>query len=187
MPKPKVAFYWCASCGGCEETVVDLAEDILGVVEKVDIVLWPVAMDFKYKDVEALPDKFWREKKYSKDQGGISAVMAELLTKGTPTRNAQEIAVAVDERHDPLLVGDRDVGTQEVVGAQLSDRLGQLRRGAIPELIDGVNAQVVDRPLHGRADVEDQRAVVGHPRRRVHQSVQRDVGRAAAGNRPLHA
>ncbi len=57
MPKPKVAFYWCASCGGCEETVVDLAEDILGVVEKVDIVLWPVAMDFKYKDVQAMPDK----------------------------------------------------------------------------------------------------------------------------------
>jgi F420-non-reducing hydrogenase small subunit len=57
MPKPKVAFYWCASCGGCEETVVDLAEDILGVVEKVDIVLWPVALDFKYKDVEALPDQ----------------------------------------------------------------------------------------------------------------------------------
>ena len=57
MPKPKVAFYWCASCGGCEETVVDLAEDILGVVEKVDIVLWPVAMDFKYKDVEAMADQ----------------------------------------------------------------------------------------------------------------------------------
>jgi F420-non-reducing hydrogenase small subunit len=57
MPKPKVAFYWCASCGGCEETVVDLAEDILGVVEKVDIVLWPVAMDFKYKDIKAMADK----------------------------------------------------------------------------------------------------------------------------------
>ncbi len=56
MPKPKVAFYWCASCGGCEETVVDLAEDILGVVEKLDIVLWPVAMDFKYADVEAMED-----------------------------------------------------------------------------------------------------------------------------------
>jgi len=25
------------------------------VVEKVDIVLWPVAMDFKYKDIEAMP------------------------------------------------------------------------------------------------------------------------------------
>jgi F420-non-reducing hydrogenase small subunit len=57
MPKPKVAFYWCASCGGCEETVVDLAEGILAVVEKVDIVLWPVAMDFKYKDVEAMADQ----------------------------------------------------------------------------------------------------------------------------------
>lgn len=55
--KPKVAFYWCASCGGCEEAVVDLAEDILGVVEKVDIVLWPVAMDFKYKDIKAMPDQ----------------------------------------------------------------------------------------------------------------------------------
>ncbi len=56
MGKPKVAFYWCASCGGCEEAVVDLAEDILKVVEAVEIVFWPVAMDFKVKDVEALGD-----------------------------------------------------------------------------------------------------------------------------------
>jgi len=55
--KPKVAFYWCASCGGCEESVVDLAETILDVVAKVDIVMWPVAMDFKRQDVEAMPDK----------------------------------------------------------------------------------------------------------------------------------
>jgi F420-non-reducing hydrogenase small subunit len=55
--KPKVAFYWCASCGGCEESVVDLAETILDVVAKVDIVLWPVAMDFKRQDVEAMPDQ----------------------------------------------------------------------------------------------------------------------------------
>jgi F420-non-reducing hydrogenase small subunit len=54
--KPKVAFYWCASCGGCEEAIVDLAEDILKVVEAVDIVLWPVALDFKRADVEAMPD-----------------------------------------------------------------------------------------------------------------------------------
>ena len=56
MTKPKVAFYWCASCGGCEETVVDLNEDILKVADAVDIVLWPVALDFKKKDVEALKD-----------------------------------------------------------------------------------------------------------------------------------
>lgn len=54
MSKPKVAFYWCASCGGCEEAVVDLAEDILKVADAVEFVLWPVAMDFKRKDVEAL-------------------------------------------------------------------------------------------------------------------------------------
>ena len=56
MAKPKVAFYWCASCGGCEETVVDLNEDLLKVAEAVDIVLWPVALDFKKKDIEALSD-----------------------------------------------------------------------------------------------------------------------------------
>jgi F420-non-reducing hydrogenase small subunit len=55
--KPKVAFYWCASCGGCEEAVLDLNEEILKVVEAVDIVFWPVALDFKEKDVEAMPDR----------------------------------------------------------------------------------------------------------------------------------
>ena len=56
MAKPKVAFYWCASCGGCEEAVVDLNEDLLKVADAVDIVLWPVALDFKRKDIEALSD-----------------------------------------------------------------------------------------------------------------------------------
>ena len=56
MSKPKVGFYWCASCGGCEEAVVDLAEEILGVVEAVEIAFWPVAMDFKRADVEAMRD-----------------------------------------------------------------------------------------------------------------------------------
>jgi len=54
--KPKVAIYWNASCGGCEEAWVDLAEDILVVADAVDIVLWPVALDFKRKHIEALKD-----------------------------------------------------------------------------------------------------------------------------------
>jgi F420-non-reducing hydrogenase small subunit len=54
--KPKVAFYWCAGCGGCDETVVDLDEQIFDVVAAVDLVFWPVALDFKRKDVERLPD-----------------------------------------------------------------------------------------------------------------------------------
>ena len=56
MAKPKVAIYWCASCGGCEETVVDLNENILKVADAVEFVLWPVALDFKKKDAEVLGD-----------------------------------------------------------------------------------------------------------------------------------
>ncbi len=54
--KPRIAMYWCASCGGCEESILDLAEDLLSLREKVEIVFWPIAMDTKYKDVKALPD-----------------------------------------------------------------------------------------------------------------------------------
>ena len=54
--KKKVAFYWCASCGGCEEAVVDLAEFLLDALEQIEIVFWPVAMDFKIEDVEQLKD-----------------------------------------------------------------------------------------------------------------------------------
>jgi len=55
--KLKIAFYWAASCGGCEVAVLDVNEKILDVVAAADIVFWPVAMDIKYKDVEAMPDK----------------------------------------------------------------------------------------------------------------------------------
>jgi len=54
--KPKIGIYWCSSCGGCEEAIVDLNETILDVVAAVDIVFWPVAMDFKYEDVENMED-----------------------------------------------------------------------------------------------------------------------------------
>jgi len=55
--KLKIAFYWSASCGGCEIAVLDVNEKILDVVAKADIVFWPVAIDIKYKDIEAMPDK----------------------------------------------------------------------------------------------------------------------------------
>ncbi|MCW3985429.1 MAG: oxidoreductase [Candidatus Bathyarchaeota archaeon] len=55
--KLKFAFYWAASCGGCEIAVLDINEKILDVVAKADIVFWPVAIDIKYRDVENMPDK----------------------------------------------------------------------------------------------------------------------------------
>lgn len=56
MSKPKLALYWAASCGGCEIAVLDVEEKILDVADFFDIVFWPCAMDFKYKDVEAMAD-----------------------------------------------------------------------------------------------------------------------------------
>jgi len=56
--KLKVAFYWAASCGGCEIAVLDINEKILDVLQIADIVFWPVAIDIKYKDVENMPDKY---------------------------------------------------------------------------------------------------------------------------------
>jgi len=56
--KLKFAFYWAASCGGCEIAVLDINEKILDVIALADIVFWPVAMDIKYKDVEAMPNKY---------------------------------------------------------------------------------------------------------------------------------
>jgi F420-non-reducing hydrogenase small subunit len=57
MPdKPKIAFYWCAGCGGCEESVIDLAGGLLNLSEKADIVFWPVALDARYRDLQAFDD-----------------------------------------------------------------------------------------------------------------------------------
>ncbi len=54
--KLKIALYWGAACGGCDVAVLDLNEKILDVGAAADILLWPVATDGKYKDIEALPD-----------------------------------------------------------------------------------------------------------------------------------
>jgi F420-non-reducing hydrogenase small subunit len=54
--KPKFAMYWAASCGGCEIAVLNIHEKILDVDANFEVVFWPVAMDVKYKDVEAMED-----------------------------------------------------------------------------------------------------------------------------------
>ncbi|HSF82331.1 MAG TPA: F420-nonreducing hydrogenase [Anaerolineales bacterium] len=55
--KPKFAMYWAASCGGCEIAVLNTHEKILDVDANFEVVFWPVAMDAKYKDVQAMEDK----------------------------------------------------------------------------------------------------------------------------------
>ncbi|MCK9423054.1 MAG: F420-nonreducing hydrogenase [Bacteroidales bacterium] len=56
-PKIKLAIYWGAACGGCCVSVLDTHEKLLDIVANADLVFWPIAMDIKYKDVEAMPDQ----------------------------------------------------------------------------------------------------------------------------------
>jgi len=58
MAKIKIAQYWGAGCGGCDVALLDIDEKILGVAEIADIVFWPIAVDTKLKDVEAMPDGY---------------------------------------------------------------------------------------------------------------------------------
>lgn len=57
MPKPKLAVYWAASCGGCDIAILDIEDKILAVADFFDLCFWPCAADFKYADVAAMADK----------------------------------------------------------------------------------------------------------------------------------
>ncbi|MBN1693316.1 MAG: hypothetical protein JW845_07165 [Dehalococcoidales bacterium] len=57
MAKIKLALYWASSCGGCEIAQLQIGEKLLKLIDAADIVFWPVAIDVKYKDVEAMPEK----------------------------------------------------------------------------------------------------------------------------------
>ena len=80
--KPKFSMYWAASCGGCEISVLNIHERILDVDANFEIVFWPVAMDSKYKDLEAMEDNSILLTLFN---GGIrndeNALIARLLRK----------------------------------------------------------------------------------------------------------
>ncbi|MFP4687310.1 MAG: oxidoreductase [bacterium] len=56
MAKAKAAFFWAASCGGCEISMLEIGTKILDVIEHVDIVFWPCIADFKFDDVRDMKD-----------------------------------------------------------------------------------------------------------------------------------
>jgi len=55
--KLKLALYWASSCGGCDIATLAIGDKILELAKVADILLWPIAMDFKYSDVDKWPDK----------------------------------------------------------------------------------------------------------------------------------
>lgn len=52
MPKLNLAVYWTAACGGCDVAILDTEEKILEVGDLANIVIWPLATDGKYADLE---------------------------------------------------------------------------------------------------------------------------------------
>ncbi|MBM4129712.1 oxidoreductase [bacterium] len=54
--KLQVALYWGAACGGCDVAVLDTDAFILDLAAVADIRFWPIAVDGKYADVEAMAD-----------------------------------------------------------------------------------------------------------------------------------
>ncbi len=54
--KLQIAIYWGAACGGCDVAILDTDAFILDVAALADIRLWPLAVDGKYADVEAMED-----------------------------------------------------------------------------------------------------------------------------------
>lgn len=54
--KKRVAMFWASSCGGCDISLLEIGDRILTLAEMADLAFWPCVADFKYHDVERLPD-----------------------------------------------------------------------------------------------------------------------------------
>ena len=52
--KAKVAIVCGAACGGCDVAIINLHEKFLELAEKIEIVFWHTATDFKLEDLEKL-------------------------------------------------------------------------------------------------------------------------------------
>jgi len=81
--KLQLAIYWAAACGGCDVAILDTDEKILNIAEAADIVLWPIAMDFKYEDI------------YKMEPGSIDVC---LFNGAVRTSEQEEIAKALRAR-----------------------------------------------------------------------------------------
>lgn len=54
----KLAVYWASACGGCCVSVLDIHEKLFDVVKAADLIFWPIILDTKYADLEAMEDNF---------------------------------------------------------------------------------------------------------------------------------
>ncbi|TXT54819.1 MAG: F420-non-reducing hydrogenase vhu subunit G [Candidatus Thorarchaeota archaeon] len=53
----RIALAQLTSCWGCDQSLVDLHLTLLEVLPQLEIVYWPAVVDYKLKDLEAMPDE----------------------------------------------------------------------------------------------------------------------------------
>ncbi len=132
--KPKFAMYWGASCGGCEIAVLNTYEKILDVDANFEVVFWPVAMDAKYKDVEAMED---------------GSILLTLCNGGIRTEENEHIAKLL-RRKSKILVAFGSCAQEGCIPGlanfsskkQLFDTVYAEREGGSTENPQGVRPQV---------------------------------------------
>ncbi|MEW6182173.1 MAG: oxidoreductase [Bacillota bacterium] len=56
MSKIRMILNWGASCGGCDVSILDVGRPVLDLPNDAEILYWPVALDFKRRDLETLAD-----------------------------------------------------------------------------------------------------------------------------------
>lgn len=56
LEKPKIAFTWTSSCGGCEESLLDLGPEWVELNRRAEIVYWPIVLDYKRDRLDRLED-----------------------------------------------------------------------------------------------------------------------------------
>ncbi len=142
--KPKLAFYWAASCGGCEITITELGMRLVTTGELVDIVFWPCLMDFKYSDVEAMDDEeidvcFFNGAIRSSENEHI----AHLL------RQKSKLMVAFGScAHEGCIPGLANLYDRESILARVYDTVPSLdeSRGTRPSLLSQVPGGEIELP-----------------------------------------
>lgn len=80
--KNKIAIAWLGSCAGCDETIVDLNEDLIDLTGSVEIIFWPISLDYKLKDLEKLAKGevllgIIHDAIRNSDQEGLARIMRE--------------------------------------------------------------------------------------------------------------
>jgi F420-non-reducing hydrogenase small subunit len=54
--RPRLAIYWAAACGGCEVSLLNIGEALLGLGETFELVFCPCLADVKHEQVRRFPD-----------------------------------------------------------------------------------------------------------------------------------